>query len=76
MKYSTILNELFIISFVLPLLGFIIDLIERTSNISINLRDIFIKTIFFGVITYIYKGRLHQYRLIKKDAKLFFITQG
>jgi ACR3 family arsenite efflux pump ArsB len=71
MKYSTISNELLIISFVLSLLGFLIDLIERKANISINLRDIFITSIFFGILP-MYIGRLHQYRLIKKRFKIIF----
>ena len=70
MKYSTILSKLLILSFALSLLGFIIDLGERTPNIWINLRDIFMMTlIFFGVITSVYITSILLYRRIKKDLK-------
>ena len=68
MKYSTILRNLLILSFVLSLLGFIVDLGERTPNVWINLRDIFIMTIiFFGIITSIYITSKSLYSLIKKN---------
>lgn len=68
MKYSIILRNLLFLSFVLSLMGFIIDLRERTPDIWINLRDIFIMTIiFFGIITSIYIMSKYLYSLIKKN---------
>jgi hypothetical protein len=70
MKYSTILSKVLILSFVLSLLGFIIDLGERTPNIWINLRDIFAMTIiFFVIITSVYLTSILLYKGIKKNYK-------
>jgi hypothetical protein len=55
MKYLKIKKNLLIVSFILSMIGFIIDLRERVPNVWINIFEIIMMTgIIFTVFTSIY----------------------
>jgi len=55
MKYLKTIKNLLIVSFILSMIGFIIDLRERVPNVWINIFEIIMMTgIIFTVFTSIY----------------------